>query len=171
MNLPRENTTSLAILYFIFNNGYVRTVDVEKFIVGHQGRKWDPKRRCGMWTSSLYNTPGRPGLFSKYCESIMRDGKKYWYLKQQAAEKLAEIYASTPKNGANSMIVNPPAGLVFPSEKNKPTIEEAIARLQRARDLLKQEQRDFEATRIRIENARDLVSREEKLVREMLDLR
>ncbi len=84
----RTNTKKFEILKFIGQHrDGVRSRDVEKFIVIElQGKKWDPKRRAGLWNTSLYGMSGHGGIYRDHC---VRVGDR-WFLNHKTREIVAK---------------------------------------------------------------------------------
>jgi len=79
----RTNTKKFEVLKFIGGHPGVKSKDVEKFIaVELQGKTWDPKKRAGGWSLSLYGSYKNPGIYSSYCTKV--DGR--WYLTPTTVE-------------------------------------------------------------------------------------
>lgn len=92
--LPRIGSKRLEILKFIGRSSQGRrATDIEKFIVENlRQREWDPVRRSGSWTISLYGFGKEKGLFEKYCTKV----GNFWYLTQETATLLKSIDPAIP---------------------------------------------------------------------------
>jgi hypothetical protein len=86
--MMRTNTKKFEVLKFIGSHrDGVRSRDVEQFIVTKlQHKTWDPKRRAGLWNTSLYGMSGHGGIYRDHC---IRVGDR-WFLNQKTREIVAK---------------------------------------------------------------------------------
>lgn len=84
----RTNTKKFEVLKFIGGHrDGVRSSDVEKYIVINlQGKTWDPKKRAGLWNTSLYGMSGHGGIYRDHCVKL---GDR-WFLNQKTREIVAK---------------------------------------------------------------------------------
>jgi len=87
VKLPKQGSASFKILLFIGQNRGVTTTQVQRHLIEDiLQQKWDPKKRAGLWNSTLYGV-NREGLFPKYCVKF----DKLWYLTEGTAAALTKV--------------------------------------------------------------------------------